>query len=222
MKLAAAVLLTAVFALNAPLSAQDRDFLTPDEIDQIRQTQEPNARLALYVHFAKVRIDLLQQYLAKDKPGRSIFVHNTLEDYTQIIEAIDTVSDDALKKHAVLDAGTVTVLNAEKDFLATLNKIQASEPHDMDRYKFVLQQAVDTTSDSHDVAMEDSKKRGADLAAADAREKQQREALMPKKEVTERKQDADKQDEPKKKIPSLYRPGEKKPDNQPNSQPNNQ
>lgn len=210
----AVVLSAAVLGLSTLMLAQDRDFLTPDEIDQVRQTQEPNARLALYVHFAKQRIDLLEQYLAKDKPGRSIFIHNTLEDYSQIIDAIDNVSDDALKRHAALDLGTVAVLNAEKDFLATLGKIQASPPRDFERYKFVLQQAIDTTSDSRDVAMEDSKTRGSDLAAADAKEKQQREALMPKKEVAERKQDQDKQDEPKKKIPSLYKTGEKKPDNQ--------
>jgi hypothetical protein len=210
----AVLLPAAVLGLSTLILAQDRDFLTPDEIDQVRQNQEPNARLALYVHFAKQRIDLLQQYLAKDKPGRSLFIHNTLEDYSQIIDAIDNVSDDALKRHADLDTGTLAVLNAEKDFLDTLNKVQASQPHDFERYKFVLQQAIDATSDSRDVAMEDSKKRGADLSAADAKEKQQREALMPKKEVTERKQDEDKQDEPKKKIPSLYRPGEKKPDSQ--------
>lgn len=210
----AAVLPAAVLGLSVLLMAQDRDFLTPDEADQVRATQEPNARLALYVHFAKQRIDLLQQYVAKDKPGRSLFIHNTLEDYSQIIDAIDTVSDDALKRHAKLDTGTVAVLNAEKSFLDTLNKIQASDLHDSERYKFVLQQAIDTTSDSHEMAMQDSKTRGADLAAADAKEKQQREAMMPKSEVASRKSDEDKQEEPKKKIPSLYRPGEKKPDDQ--------
>jgi hypothetical protein len=200
--------------LSALMLAQDRDFLTPDEIDQVREAQEPNARLALYVHFAKERIDLLQQYVAKDKPGRSIFIHNTLEDYSQIIDAIDTVSDDALKRHAALDTGTMAVLNAEKEFLAALSKIQSSEPHDLERYRFVLQQAIDATSDSRETAMEDSKKRGSELTAADAKEKQQREALMPKKEVAARKEDESKQDEPKKKIPSLYKPGEKKPDDQ--------
>lgn len=213
MKLAA-VLTVAVLALSAVLLAEDRDFLTPDEVDQIREAQEPNARLVLYVHFAKERIDLIQQYLAKDKPGRSLFIHNTLEDYTQIIEAMDMVSNDALKRHAALDTGTIAVLNAEKEFLAALTKIQSSEARDLERFKFVLQQAVDTTSDSRDLAMEDARTRGADLSAAEAKEKQQREAMMPKKEVTERKQDADKQDAPKKKIPSLYKPGEKKPDNQ--------
>ena len=148
-----------VLCIARALIAQDRDFLTPDEVDQVREAQDPNARLVLYVHFAKQRIDLIKQYLAKDKPGRSIFVHNTLEDYSNIIEAIDTVSDDALKRHASIDTGTIAVLNAEKEFGDALTKIQSSEPHDLNRYKFVLQQAVDTTSDSRQLAMEDSRKR---------------------------------------------------------------
>lgn len=210
----AVLLPVAALGLGSLLVAQDRDFLTPDEVDQIRETQEPNARLALYVHFAKERIDLVQQYLAKDKPGRSLFIHNTLEDYSHIIEAMDMVSDDALKRHVALDTGIMAVLNSEKQFLDALTKVQSSEPHDLERYRFVLQQAIDTTSDSRDMAMEDSKRRGAELTAAEAKEKKEREAAMPTKEVAERKKDADKQEQPKKKIPSLYRPGEKKPDDQ--------
>ena len=206
----------AFICIAASLLAQDRDFLTPNEIDQVREAQDPNDRLLLYVHFAKERIDLLQQYLAKDKPGRSLFIHNTLEDYSKIIEAIDTVSDDALKHHATIENGLVAVLNAEKEFIAQLKRVQDSAPRDYDRYKFVLEEAVQTTSDSHDLAMEDSQKRGSELTAAEQKEKQEREAMMPKKEVAERKKQSEAAtgEEQKKKIPSLYKPGEKKPDSQ--------
>jgi|SRR5579875_1921189 len=210
MKFAAAFM--AAVCAGASLYAQDRDFLTPDEVDQVREAQEPNDRLLLYVQFARQRMDLLQQYLGKEKPGRSIFIHNTLEDYSQIIEAIDSVSDDALRHHRPIDKGMLAVIGAEKDFLAQLNKIQESGPKDLDRYKFVLTQAIDATSDSRDLAMQDSSKRGTQLAAEDAKEKKDREAMMPSKEVAERKKDADTQEAPKKKIPSLYRPGEKPPD----------
>jgi hypothetical protein len=195
---------SATFAL-----AQDRDFLTPNEVDQIREAQEPNERLLLYVHFARQRMDLLDQYLAKEKPGRSLFIHNTLEDYSKIIEAIDSVSDDALRHSLPLDKGLVAVAAAEKEFLDKLNKIQESAPNDLERYKFVLEAAIDATSDSRQLALEDSGKRGSALSAADAKEKKEREALMSSKEVADRKKGTQKEADQKKKIPSLYRPGEK-------------
>ena len=201
--------LLTVLCFTPLLVAQDRDFLTPNEVDQVRETQEPNQRLLLYIHFAKQRIDLVQQYLAKEKSGRSLFVHNTLEDYSKIIEAMDSVSDDALRRHADVEKGLVAVLNAEQEFLAALNKIQDSAPSDFDRYKFVLQEAIDTTADSHQLAMEDSQQRSAQLAAEDAKEKKEREAMMPQKEAAARKKAAGAETEQKKKIPSLYKPGEK-------------
>jgi hypothetical protein len=154
-------------------------------------------------------MDLLDQYLAKDKVGRSIFIHNTLEDYSKIIEAIDSVSDDALRRNQSIDNGLLAVSAAEKEFLDKLNKIQKSEPRDFERYKFVLGAAIDATSDSQQLALQDSRKRESELSAEDAKEKKEREAMMPSKEVSDRKKDTQKEDEQKKKIPSLYRPGEK-------------
>ena len=197
---------------SAPILAaqEDRDFLTPNEIEQVREAQEPNDRLLLYIHFAKQRMDLLDQYMSKEKPGRSIFIHNTLEDYSKIIEAIDSVSDDALRRNVPLDKAMLAVVNAEKEFLDKLNKIENDQPKDLDRYKFVLDEAIDTTNDSRELSLEDAKKRGAALAAEDTKEKKEREAMMPAKEVNERKKASPSgDDQQQKKVPSLYRPGEK-------------
>jgi hypothetical protein len=189
--------------------AQDRDFLTPNEVDQVREAQEPGERLLLYIHFAKQRIDLIEHYLSKEKAGRSIFIHNNLEDYNKIIEAMDTVTDDALRRKKPLDKATVAVLDAEKEFLEKLKKIEDSSPKDLDRYRFLLTEAIDTTSDSQQLSLEDSNKRSAELAVQDSKEKKDREAAMPAKEVKERNKSAPEGEEQKKKIPSLYKPGEK-------------
>jgi hypothetical protein len=195
--------------LNAQTA--DRDFLTPNEVDQVRVAQDPNDRIALYIHFAKTRMDLVQHYLGQDKPGRSIFIHNALEDYSKIIEAIDSVTDDALRHNRPVDKGMIALMNAEKEFLDQLNKIGDSNPRDFDRYKFVLAEAVDTTRDSRELSAEDSAKRGTELSAKDTKEKAERESVMTTKEVASRKKESEKTtgDGEKKKIPSLYKPGEK-------------
>src|SRR4051794_4314576 len=97
------------FLLTLTLCAQQRDFLTADEADQVRLAQEPNERLQLYLHFAKQRLDLIQQAVAQEKAGRSKLLHDLLEDYTRVIEAIDTVTDDALKRSVDMSIGVKAV-----------------------------------------------------------------------------------------------------------------
>lgn len=202
----------ALAACGALLSAQDRDFLSPNEVEQIRLAQEPNDRLVLYIHFAKQRIDLVENYLAKDKPGRSVFVHNALEDYNKIIEAIDSVSDDALRHNKPIEKGMLAVVDSEKTFLDQLSKIDEAPPRDYERFKFVLQEAMDTTRDSQELSLADAHKRGSDLSVQDAKEKKEREAMMPAKEAAERKKAEKSSEDEKKKVPSLFKPGEKPPD----------
>jgi hypothetical protein len=197
--------------------AQERDFLTADEIDQIREIQEPNARLKLYVVFARQRLALLQQFLSKEKPGRSALIHDTLEQYTHIIEAIDTVADDALIHKANLDLGMKEVVTAEAEMLATLQKLEDAAPKDLSRFEFVLKNAIDTTSDSKELSEEDLHTRTTNLEAQGKKEKQDKEALLGDKEKKEKAKEKKAAEstadgKPKPKPPTLYKPGEKPPD----------
>jgi len=209
----------AILILTVGGLAQQRDYLTADEIDQVREAQEPNARLQLYVHFARERIAEIQQFLGKEKPGRSALIHDALEDYTHIIEAIDTVSDDALRRKIALDVGMKAVADAEKEMLTTLNKIEESDAKDLPRFEFALKAAIDTTSDSEELSQEDLHSRATDLAAKDTKEKKEKQAILGTADKDDKKTaDATNTDtkdgKPKRKPPTLYKPGEKPPDQQ--------
>jgi hypothetical protein len=199
--------LLSLLLLVAPLWAQ-RDFLTADEADQVRLAQEPNERLKLYLFFARQRLDLLAQATAQEKPGRSRLIHDLLEDYTKIIEAIDTVSDDALKRKLELGEGIQAVVAAEKEMVAQLEKIRDAEPKDLARYQFALDNAIETTKDSFELASEDLGKRSAEVQTRAVKEQKEREASMRPEEVAAKRTEEKKEAEQKKKAPTLRRKGE--------------
>lgn len=200
------VLLIATLLL-APLQAQ-RDFLTADEADQVRLAQEPNERLKLYLFFAKQRLDLIEQATAREKPGRSKLIHDLLEDYTRIIEAIDTVSDDALKRKLDLTEGIQAVVESEKVMVSQLEKVRDSKPTDLGRYEFALDTAIETTRDSVDLASEDLATRGSEVQARATKQQKEREALMRPEEVAAKRAEEKKEVEQKRKAPTLRRKGE--------------
>jgi hypothetical protein len=190
--------------------AQDRDYLTPDEVQQVRDAQEPNARLLLYAKFARMRLEYIDHLLSNEKPGRSILVHDTLEDYTNIIEAIDTVADDALRRKLDINASMKTVADTEKEMVAALEKVGAKPPADYARYQFVLNEALEATRDSAELSAEDLAARAAEVAAQQAREKKEREAVMTPDELKKKKAaEAEAQKNPPQKAPTLLKPGEK-------------
>ena len=192
----------------APMLAQ-RDFLTADETDQVREAQDPNIRVQLYVKFARQRVDQVEQLLSKEKPGRSALVHDLLDDYGKIIDAIDTVTDDALKRKHDVTVGVASLQQSERKLLEQLQKLADMHPKDEARYEFALNQDIETTKDSLETAGEDLGHRAGEIQAAARKEEKQREAMMTPTEAAEKKQVDQKEAAQKKKVPSLYGSGEK-------------
>jgi hypothetical protein len=184
-RVAACALLVAAFAAVPALA--DRDFLTQDEVEKVREAQEPNDRLKLYVLFARQRLDQLQQLMAKDKPGRSLMIRQLLEDYTNIIDAIDTVSDDALRRKADIADGTTTVSAAEKRFAAQLQKAIDSQPRDLVMYELELKNALSDSTDSFELAQQDLGRRSTEIASKDSEEKMRVDSMKAADDVMAQK-----------------------------------
>lgn len=201
-------------ALAAPAFAQ-KEFLTPTEIELIREAQEPNLRLRTYLGFAKQRMDQLNQQIAKEKKGRSILIRDILDQYVQIIDAIDTVSDDALKRKVDIAQGADAVSGSERGFLGTLKKLQAGKPADLDMYEITLKEAIAITEDSMGTAEQDLTRRQTTLLDKAEDEKVRIQAATAPKVLQEQAKENAKADAPKakdgstRKPPTLMRAGEK-------------
>jgi hypothetical protein len=149
-------------------------------------------------------VEQLDQLVAQNKPGRSVLIHDLLEDYTKIIDAIDTVADDALRRKVALNLGMAATVEGERAMLASLQKLQKSEPSDLSRYDYVLKDAIDTTSDSLELSQEDLTGRASEVAAKDKKEKDARTAALTPEEAKDKK--ADDKKNAKRKPPTLRRP----------------
>jgi len=191
---------------TAPAVAQ-RDFLTADEVDQLREAQAPDDRLKVYVLFARQRVDLLSQLFAKEKPGRSALIHDTLDQYTKIIEAIDTVVDDALA-HKRPVTTLPQVAKQERELLGKLEKFAALQASDAERYRFSLDQAIDTTKDSADTSEVDVTERAREVEANEKRIEKEREAMSAPAKDDGKQATAEKKPAAPKKKATLLKKGE--------------
>lgn len=197
----------------APAMAQ-RDFLTPDEVEQLRLVQDPEPRLQLYLKFARQRVDMLEQLFAKRQTGRSGLIHDTLEQVTQIIEAMDMNIDDAIRRQKPIEK-LDGIVKGQKELLARLESMAEKEEPDRARYQFALEQALETLRDSIDMNEQDIKDRTLSVADREKALREERDELL----APERKEELEKERKriesekegvaPGKKRPTLLKPGEK-------------
>ncbi len=154
--------------------------------------------------------------MAKNRPGRTAEIRQLLEDYVSIVDAIDTVSDDALARKSDLTAGPAVIIEGEMKFLAQLEKVQGSAPHDLEMYDFDLKEAIASTNDSLDLAKDDLGARGKEVTTKIEKEKKEVADVNSAERRPGSSPAADKAEaaaadaaKPARQAPTLYRPGEK-------------
>jgi hypothetical protein len=139
--------------LGAARAEHRREPFNQLEIDQLRDAaQEPELRLKLFVKFARVRLDAVEQVRTDpkvtDKAGAT---HDRLQDfldvYDELNDNIDTFSDRRNDIRKVLKV----ILEADNEFQAKLRALKDSAnttPEQAKPYEFLLANALDTLDSS--------------------------------------------------------------------------
>lgn len=167
-------------------AARRRDPLTESETDKLREVAlEPYKRLKLLIEFAEARLVAIDQMRADPKlaEGRGKKIHDLLEDFTSILDEInsnlDMYAGRPLNKDDKKDfrRGVKAVIEADDKFelkLRTLKSAVDTDPQakvESPDYHYVLQDAEDALKSSADVAREYMNDKDQDKNAAGPKKK---------------------------------------------------
>jgi len=143
---AVALLLTGIFGFLAGGNAQE-DFLTRGEVDEVRDKQEPDKRLVLYLDLAQRRLDAIKENTAAAKPGAGRAVQKSLREYTSILEALEVTVEEGREKRALRDKDMKQAEEREGAFLKFLQSLDSASTPGYDDYRFTLEEAVAVTEE---------------------------------------------------------------------------
>lgn len=140
-----------VFSLLVSLTwgQSRREPLNPVEIDQLRDAaQEPEARIKLYIQFARARLLALEQMRADPKAtDRAQQTHDKLQNFLDVYDELNDNIDTFVERRSDLRKPLKAVIEADTEFQAKLRALKASvqaSPGEAQRYQFLLDSAVDS------------------------------------------------------------------------------
>jgi predicted nucleic acid-binding Zn-ribbon protein len=146
----------AALLVSSALAQFRRDPLTDKEIDELRDTaQEPEARIKLYIEFARERLTSLEQMRADPKvTDRAQQTHDKLQNFLDVYDELNRNLDSFVDRKADLRKPLKKLIEADTEFQAKLHALKSAAdatPQEEQKYEFLLSNAVDTMNDSlHD------------------------------------------------------------------------
>jgi len=152
---------TLALLITLPLLGQQRighDPLAPEEADKLRDTaMEPNQRIKLYVGFARVRMDKIDQLVADPKlKNKADQLHDLLGDFSILIDELADNVDMYHGQHWDIRKSLKLVIEGDSDFQVRLKKLSppddAKLAADVEQYKFALLDATESLNNNADDA----------------------------------------------------------------------
>ena len=162
-----AILIAAAVASVRPARAQQKDYLSALEADKIRDADNTNERIQLFLTFADDRLKKFQYELQHPSENKHSEMLNAL--MNAYIGCVDDAADLiqlGIEKQENIRQGVDMMADRSKEFLQILNKVAAEGP-DVDLYKDNLDDAIEGTRD----AMNEAEKAKKNVAPPPIRRK---------------------------------------------------
>ncbi len=138
-------------ATPGPVSAQQTDYLTRDEVTEVREAQEPVKRVSLFLNYADLRLAVVEKILeaaSGGKPPRGDDLQGAMNNY---IRAID---DAAANLEIFLERGGVDLRKLRQplrkigaDLLARLKSIRPPFEGARTDLRWDMEDALETTQE---------------------------------------------------------------------------
>jgi hypothetical protein len=148
--------------------APQRDYLSEVEADKIRDAQNLNDRIKLFLDFATDRLKKFQHELGREnsQSHRTEILNGLLNAYTGCVDDAADLITLAKEKQADIRPALKDIEARGKGFLETLEKLAKDGP-ELEVYKETLDDAMDGTRD----ALKDAEKALKEIAPPPVRRK---------------------------------------------------
>jgi peptidoglycan hydrolase CwlO-like protein len=183
------------------VTAQKGDFLTDEEEDKLRETQDPSARIETYLDFAQARlerIDEFRQRPADPKYDNGAYLDGLVGQYIALTDELKKWIQDQYDRQGDMRRGLKKLLESGPKQLEELRRIQQSPDRYFNDYAKSLRDAIDDLNDAIDGATkalaDQIKKFGemkreakAEAQATKLREKEEKKQTKEEKKLRKRK-----------------------------------
>jgi hypothetical protein len=149
----------------------EKDYLSQEEADKIREEQEPADRIKLYISFAQDRLEKFEYEVARPTKEAQYddILNNLMNGYVGCVDDAADQIDAAQSKQADVREAVKMMKAKDSEFLARLQKLDQGSGADFEAYRFTLEDAIEGTKE----AINDATDAEKSLLPAPVRRKQQ-------------------------------------------------
>jgi hypothetical protein len=137
-------------AMLRPAAQEQKDYLTQEEADKVREAQAPADRIKLYLAFAEDRLQKFQYELNRPTHEAQYddILNTLMNGYVGCVDDAADQIDAAQEKQSDVRDAVKLMKTKDTEFLALLQKFDQGSGPDFEAYRYTLEDAIEGTKEA--------------------------------------------------------------------------